>query len=188
MKKIILALSLASVTMMAGAQITGVVEYDYDRVAGAKSHSNYVASGLIFNTKYGNFDGYLQGVSVYTNGIRDNSGGIEVGYSKQIAVGSITLSPRVAYGTLNGITGTKLVKYMLYSAEVSSHINAKTSGFVGLSHMNGMTSSAIPSINRMLIGADYALSEKLSARVAYSHKWYQGQNANGIMTSLAYSF
>ena len=188
MKKTFIALAIAAASISAHAQVTGIVEYDYDRVSNTTQHSNYVASGLIFSTKYGNFDAYAQGLSAYSDGNRDTAGGVEVGYSNQFSVGSVGITPRIAFGTLEGLRATSVVKYMLYSVEVSTLIAPKTTGFIGVSHMNGLTQSAISAQNRVLIGADYALTERLSARIAYSHKRYLQQNANGIMTSLAYYF
>lgn len=187
MKKTILALSISTLAITAGAQVTGVAEYDYDRVNGG-GHSNYGAAGLVFQTKFGSFDGYVQGVNVHSNSVRDDSTGVELGYSKKFALGPVNVTPRIAYGTLSGMYGSGEAKYMLYSAEVEKQLNQNVSGFVGFSHQNGMTQSAVSASNRVLVGADYALTEKVALRVAYSHRWEQNQKVNGVMTAVSYSF
>lgn len=190
MKKFIFA-AIAALSFTASAQVIGVVEYDFDRVQNQSVRSNYGAAGLVFLTEAGAFDVFAQASRLYTDGAKDNLHGYEIGYSKALEAGGLTYIPRIAYGTMRNIdfgTYAGNARYLLASVEVQKKINDKFTGFVALSHMNGLNPDAIPASNRVMVGFDTVLTEKITARIAYSRKKQFATNVNGAVAMLFYSF
>lgn len=190
MKKFIFA-AIAALSFTASAQVIGVVEYDFDRVQNQSVRSNYGAVGFVFPTSIGAFDVYSQASRSYTDGVKDNLHGYEIGYSQFIEAGGFNVIPRAAYGTMRNINmGDRngSAKYALVSVEMQKKLNDTYTGFASISHMNGLNVDAIPASNRIMAGVDIALSEKFATRVGYSFKKQFSTNVNGFVVMAFYSF
>jgi opacity protein-like surface antigen len=192
MKKSLIALALIAACAAASAQTTISAEYDLHKIKNSQRYSNYGAVGLTQGTKYGNFDGWLQGMrQVGNHESIDNIAGFEVGYSYALPVtNKLTVTPRIAYGELNGINiGTRDIKakYQLTTVEGSYALTGTVAPFVGLSHTRGVNADAIHSWNRVTAGVDYALSKNTSLRVGLSHIQQPGVQQDGAFTILSYT-
>lgn len=190
MKNAILALSLM-ISASAWADPIGIVEYDFDRVQNQSIRSNYGAVGVVFPTQYGAFDVFAQASRSYTDGVKDNLHGYELGYSQFIELKSINVIPRIAFGTMRNINLGDIngnAKYLLASVEAQKKINDTYTAFVSVSHMNGLNSSAISASNRVMAGFDVVLDEKVTLRTAYSFKKQLATNVNGVVVMLSYTF
>jgi len=192
MKKILSALALMSLSLGAAAQVTAIAEIDSHKYNGMKDRSTYWATGLAYGTKYGTFDGYLQGVHAYGPGYKDNLHGFEFGYTVPgLTLGSASISPRLAYGQMHNVDvpGTDGVgKYILGSVEANMPLREGLNGYVSVSHMKGFTDASIQSQNRVQAGVDITLTEKITARVGYSVIRQYQTTQQGIVTMLFYSF
>lgn len=189
MKRLLLSV-LAALSFSAQADVIGVAEYDYHKWAGADSSSGYYAAGLIFVTEAGSFDAYWQGVTDHTNGVRDTLNGWEVGYGLFIAGDKVNVLPRIAYGAMTNINVgyNAQSRYLLASIELQTPLTGTIGGYVGTSHMKGLTADAIQSNNRLQAGVDVALSEKTVLRVGYSFVRQFQANQNGVVTMLFHTF
>lgn len=191
--KLLAALTLAALTMSASAQVTGIAEVDFHKFNDAEDRSTYWAAGLAYGTKYGTFDGYVQGVHAYGPGYMDNLQGFEFGYTvPNLTIGSAMIMPRIAYGHMgniaqpNGSNGTG--KYFLGSVEANMPLRTGLNGYVSVSHMSGQNEFAIQSQNRVQAGVDITLTEKTTLRVGYSNIRQYQTTQQGIVTMLFYSF
>ena len=173
MKKSLIALMALAACAAASAQTTLSVEYDFHKNTTWGTKGHYWATGITQGTKYGSFDAWLQGSHNRTNGSIDNLNGWELGYSYALPVGSLTITPRIAYGAMNNIdngAGGRLnARYMLTTVEASHPISEGLSGFAGVSHTKGLNADAIQSWNRTTAGVDYSLTKNISVRVGGSY-------------------
>lgn len=183
--------SLAFSSILAYANPIGVVEYDYDKVNSQSSHSNYGAVGIIFPFENFALDVFAQGSSSFDSGVRDNLHGAEVGISKFVEYNSVNFIPRIAIGTMQNINFGEYngnAKYALLSLEAQKYISEKTTGFISISHMNGLNLDAISASNRIMFGADYKINNKFTARIGYSLKRQLNTTYNGIVVMGFYQF
>lgn len=192
MKKSLIALAILAAASIASAQTTVGVEYDLHKIKNGTRLSHYGAVGITQGTKYGNFDGWLQGMRMTGNNQAiDNIAGWEVGYSYAFPItNKLTLTPRLAYGELNGINiGDRDIKakYQLTTVEGSYALTGTVAPFVGLSHTRGVNADAIKSWNRVTGGIDYAIAKNTSLRLGLSHIQQPGVQQDGVFTILSYT-
>ena len=188
MKNILAALALAALSTGAFAQTTLVVESTYHSVRNTPDASMYHAAGLVQGTKFGTFDAYWQGVRAWGNGYTDHLNGFEVGYSYALPVGSVTVTPRVATGTMGNIPGTAVSKYMQYSVEAGVPLKPEFSGYVSVSHRNGLNKEAIQASNRVQFGLDLLMSKNVTVRLGGSVVKELGSTQRGVVSMLMYTF
>jgi hypothetical protein len=192
MKKLLSALALLSLSFGAAAQVTSISEVDYHKYNSAKDASVYWATGLSYTNKFGTFDGYAQGIRATGPGYVDNLHGFEFGYTVPgLAIGSASISPRLAYGQMHNVDvpGTDGVgKYILGSVEANMPIREGLNGYVSVSHMKGYTPASIASQNRVQAGVDITLTEKATLRIGYSNIRQYETTQQGVVTMLFYSF
>jgi hypothetical protein len=162
-------LMIAGMCTQARAQTTLSVEYDFHHNHQWGTNSSYGAVGLSQGTKYGIFDGYLQGSYNNTHGDIDSLNGWEFGYSYAIPVGKFTVTPRIAYGAMNNIGGAGNARYALTTLEGSYPIRDGLSTFANISHTFGLNDAAIKSWNRATAGIDYSLTKNTSLRLGASY-------------------
>lgn len=188
-KLAILAMALCASTL-ASAGVTGVAEYDYNRVA-RNGESHYTAVGLVYTPKQGSWfvDGYAQAVTAYV-GPRDNLAGWEFGAGVKFPVyGAVTGSTRLALGTMANINyGTGRANYALLSGELNYPINDRLAAYASVSHSNGLNDTAIPASNRAQIGIDYQIADKTWTRFGLSTTRQINQWLNGVVITVSRDF
>lgn len=189
MKKTLASLALAVLSLAAAAaQTTVVLENTYHSVRNTPDASMYHAVGLAQATKFGTVDAYWQGVRAWGANYTDRLNGFEVGYSYAFPVGSATVIPRVAYGTMGNIPNTDVSKYMLYSVEVGMPLQPEFNGYVSVSHRNGLNKESISASNRVQAGLDIPLSKNTTVRVGGSVMKELGSTQRGVVSMLFYTF
>ena len=188
--KFALAAAVVLASFSAQATVTGLVEYDYNRIARA-GESHYGAAGLIYSPKDSAYfvDGYVQGVTAYV-GPRDNLLGYEFGAGVKFpVVGKVTGSARLALGTMGNINyGAGRANYALLSTEANYPVNDKLALYVGASHSNGLNATAIPASNRIQAGVDYQLTDKVWTRFGLSSARQVKQWVNGAVVTVSREF
>lgn len=188
MKKIFATLALAALSLGAAAQTTVVLENTYHSVRNTPDASMYFAAGLAQSTKFGTVDAYWQGVRAWGTGYTDRLNGFEVGYSYAFPVGSATVIPRVAYGTMGNIPNTEVLKYMLYSVEAGFPLKPEFSGYVSVSHQNGLNKESISASNRVQAGLDLLMSKNVTLRIGGSVTKELGSTQRGVVSMMFYTF
>lgn len=183
MKKMILAAFAAFFSVFAVAQTTVSLGYENTRFSSAKENSHYQAIGLIKQTEYGSFDGYLQGSRFGS----DSMAGVEVGYGRGLTVGSFGNFTRLAVGTMGNIEGVGRANYALLSTEFSHPIYDRVSAYVGASHTFALNDQAV-SNNRLQLGVDVTLDKATSLRVGYSAFRQSKETLHGGVLYLNHSF
>jgi hypothetical protein len=193
MKKIIIIAGLLSVVTLASASSTGLVAvaaYEANFAAGRYGSTQELSTGLAYTNMCGTFDGSIVG-NRYTLGKNDSTLGFEIGYSNQVKLPVGVLVGRVGYGRKNDVnysagTFNQNLQYYNFGAEYQFLILANITGIAGVRHENAVDS--VPYIeNRILIGADFALTNKVNARVGITHST-GGNTYNGITTAISYKF
>lgn len=193
MKKTFLAAALAFAAVGAFAQ-TVSVEYNYNNVAGQDQYNQYGYVGMAMPTAVGVFDAGLQGVWTTTQHFgTDRARGYEVGYGYPLSLGTVRLSPRIAYGQMNKIdpagSGFQLnARYYLASLEASKNIAGNLGGYVAVSHMNGLNGDSVARANRLQFGVDYTLTPQMGVRLGLSTQKFGDTQQNGAVVIGTYSF
>jgi hypothetical protein len=168
-------------------------EYDFHKFQGRDQSSHYWAVGLIQPTKYGTFDGWLQGSRNYSAGFsKDRLQGWELGYGYTLPVaGDLTFTPRLAYGAMNNIDfgggAEGNARYWLLSGEAALPIREGLGLFIGASHTFGANADAIQSWNRFMTGVDVSLTKKISLRLGVSHIRQLQLNQRGVYGIISYN-
>lgn len=199
----------------ASAGVTGTISYDYDRATGNPWQSSHQA---VTSLKYdlpgvlGAVDAGVVGYQLVTN-TRANAIGYDFGYSNGFAVGPVNLVGRVSYRSVS--TGPLELKNdvgtftadkarqntVRLGVEASMKVTQAVTGFVGYEHSkvdNASTNGVFQGIqqaylldtsaNRYTIGAQYALTPKLSVRAGYASMSRQGRRSNGLTSAVSYAF
>ena len=204
MKKSILFAALVLAASASFAQVTGFVKYDYDRAEGTPQFSVHRSStGLKYD--FGNGAGAIDvataGGQLVIGGDRVNGLGGDIGYSNGVKFGKFGLNGRIGYtryeaGTVGTVGRNTHVESWHYSVEGSYPVSTAVVAFAGVEHINGKISTTIAdeqlqyssSGNRYTVGADIAVTDKLSARVGFARAVAFGHTGNGITTALNYKF
>lgn len=194
MKKIFATLALIALATTASAG-TAFTTYDFDHANRGQGFDsqNEVHVGAAFDTKYGVFDAAVVGRQLSpADGARDNGLGLEVGYSKGIKLGAVTVTGRAALGRVNfvdtnygGFSGN--TQYYSLAAEAAMPIATNVSGFVGYRFRDTFSDTG-PSQNRYTVGADFALTKAVSLRAGYAFSKQDGVTSNGLTTAISYKF
>lgn len=194
MKKIILAAALLLSTSVF-AQTVGFVNYDYDRDMNRgddpwKSQHELMV-GARTTTAVGKLDAALVVGQLVTND-RDNTVGIEVGYSNGVKMGPVGLVGRVSYGYRNevetdfpGYDGNS--SYYGLGGEANLVLTPGMTGFVGYRYRGGVGSDPMNQ-NRYIVGADFKFTPVVTMRAGYAYTNQNGTTFSGLTSSFNYSF
>lgn len=142
--------------------------------------------GASYATTYGKFDAAVVG-DHYNPGTESNALGFELGYSNGFGLSTGTVTGRVALGRKDQ-TEFSNTQYYSIAAEYSLPITQTVSGFVGIRHRNTFDTDVAFVENRFTVGADFALTKAVSARVGLSHTYADGASLNGVTTAISYQF
>jgi hypothetical protein len=193
MKKLFTTLALFAFAAAASAG-TAFTTYDVDYANAGQGFDsqNEVHVGAAFNTKYGVLDAAVVGRQLSpADGARDNSYGFEVGYSKGVQLGAVTVTGRAALGRINhvdtnygGFIGN--TQYYSLAAEASLPVTEKLSTFVGYRFRDAYSTG--PTTNRYTVGVDYAITPTIGLCAGYAFTKSAGTNFNGLTTAISYKF
>lgn len=94
------------------------------------------------------------------------------------------------------VTGSMKVTDSVTGFVGAEHIQSKQNGNVSVARVYNQvvtdgfkaTINDKTSINRLTVGADFALTKQLDARVGYARTFADGRQANGLTTAVSYKF
>lgn len=193
-KSLIAVIALATLAAASASATTISAEYNYNETAGnSAGASQYGYIGLAQETKYGTVDFGVQGANATTSrfGALDQSG-YELGYSYPVQVGKFNVVPRAATGVLHTIDPSAAgfstsQKYFLVSVEGQYKLAEKFTGYSSYSHSNSIGGTKFHG-NRVQVGVDYAVTKALNLRTGLSFQKVDGDNLNGVVAVVSYSF
>lgn len=182
MKKSILAAALAVMLTGASAQ-TAFVNTDYTRATGSNWFSNYENRvGIRTPTnEFGAFD-----IVVIYNITKTNdttsSKGAEVGFtSTDYKFDDIKLNGRVGFG------GVSYDYYYSLQGEAKYALDPSVQPVIQYRFRDGFDSSALAE-NRILLGADFAVTKDIGIRFGYTYTAIKGPDLNGLSATVNFGF
>lgn len=199
MKKIFAIVALAAATAASAGPVTGTLKYDYDKLSGAGvwGSSHVVLGSLKYDFgNFGSVDAGLGAGRLYAGPLAADGNGFELGYSRGMDVGPVSLTGRVSFRNteiplgqtrLNGDTWR-------FAVEGSMPVAKGVRGFVGYDHgrtrteLNGTTNKTLD--NKVSLGVDVDVTKTVSTRVGITRTDLTGTSANynGLTAAVNYKF
>lgn len=214
LKGILIAAALLIAGTASAGDLSTVVKYDYDRAQNlpvwASTHTGSAGLKYDIGGSIGAVDASAVGEEL-VSGTRSNTIGYEVGYSNGLSIGPVGLSGRVGYRQLQannvvvsysnvGVDLNGHLQSWRLSAEATLPVTSNVTGFVGferdLNKATGTANFVSGSVkfddSRYTIGADVALTSRLSLRAGYAREQFnivsQQIHTNGLTTAVSYKF